>query len=159
MVNFVKFLLIQHFFWYFIPQYLVNCCSDPYKTYYFLKEHDEVFQMDINKLLWQILDILLRSAQICKKCTIFGNLMTITREGKKETKQMNPFFSPTFWVLTICNNFVFEKCQNSFSWGPLLGKNLVPFDSGNIHNKESKEPGFTFSIKLRTKFVWSHGLH
>ena len=39
------------FFWYFIPQYLVNCYSDPYKTYYFLKEHDEVFEMNINKLL------------------------------------------------------------------------------------------------------------
>ena len=34
-----------------IPQYLVNCCSDSYKTYYFLKEYDEVLQMDINKLL------------------------------------------------------------------------------------------------------------
>ena len=47
----VSFLLSQYFFWYFIPQYLMNGCSDPYKTYYFLKELDEVFQMDINKLL------------------------------------------------------------------------------------------------------------
>ena len=30
-------------FWYFIPQYLVNSCSDPYKTYYFLKENDRSF--------------------------------------------------------------------------------------------------------------------
>ena len=29
----------------------MNCWSDPYKTYYFPKEHDELFQMDINKLL------------------------------------------------------------------------------------------------------------
>ena len=29
----------------------MNGCSDPYKTYYFLKELDEAFQMDINKLL------------------------------------------------------------------------------------------------------------
>ena len=29
----------------------MNYCSDPYEIYYFLKEHDEVFQMDINKLL------------------------------------------------------------------------------------------------------------
>ena len=27
-----------------------------------------------------------------------------------------------------------------------------------IHIKENKEPGFTFLIELRTKFVWSHGL-
>ena len=50
-MSFVKFLWSQYFFWYFIPQYLVNCCSESYKTYYFLKEHDEVFQLDINKLL------------------------------------------------------------------------------------------------------------
>ena len=47
----VNFLLSQHFLWYIIPQYLMNCCSDSYKTHYFLKELDEVFQMDINKLL------------------------------------------------------------------------------------------------------------
>ena len=46
-MDFVKFLQSQHFFWYFISQYLVSCCSDPYKAWYFLKEHDEVFQMDI----------------------------------------------------------------------------------------------------------------
>ena len=52
LINFIKFLLSQHFLWYFILQYLGNCCSlKPYKTYYFLKEHDEVFQMEINKLL------------------------------------------------------------------------------------------------------------
>ena len=28
---------------------------------------------------------------------------------------------------------------------------------GNIYIKESKEPVSTFSIELRTKFVWSHG--
>ena len=28
----------------------------------------------------------------------------------------------------------------------------------HTHSKESKEPGFPFSIDLRTKFVWSHGL-
>ena len=40
-------------------------------------------------------------------------------------------------------------------------QNIVPFVSGNIHIRESKKLGFTFSIEpnfLRTKFVWSHGL-
>ena len=50
-MNFVKFLLRQHFFGYFIRQHFVNYCSDPYKTYYFLKEDDVVFQMGVNKLL------------------------------------------------------------------------------------------------------------
>ena len=39
-------------FWYFNPQYLVSCCSDPYKTCYFLKKQDEVFQMDVKQMLY-----------------------------------------------------------------------------------------------------------
>ena len=74
---------------------------------------------------------------------------------------MTPFFSYTFWALTVRGIiFVFEKCQNSLLWGPLFG----PFWSikylnfwGNIYIKESKEPVFIFSMELRTKFVWSHG--
>ena len=98
LMSFVKFLPSQHFSWYFNPQYLVSCCSDPYKTYYFLKEHNEVFQMNINRLLTYI-DYLLKSTQSCKKCTIFRNLRTITQEEKKESRNMTPFFSSTFWVL------------------------------------------------------------
>ena len=37
-MNFGKFLLNQHLFVFLI----LNISSDPYKTYYFLKEHDEV---------------------------------------------------------------------------------------------------------------------
>ena len=37
-------------------------------------------------------------------------------------------------------------------------QNFDPFDSGNIHIEQNKEPGFTFSIELETKFVRSHGL-
>ena len=32
-------------------------------------------------------------------------------------------------------------------------QNFFPLNSGNIHIQESKNLGFTFSIKLRTKFV------
>ena len=42
--------------------------------------------------------------------------------------------------------------------GRLRDQNSAPFDSGNIHIKESKNPGFTFSIQLKTKFFWSHNL-
>ena len=89
---------------------------------------------------------------------------------------MTPFFYLLFklWLFVILI-FVFEKCQNSFSWGPSLwsilvlkipefwrwklwDQNFVPFDSGKTHIKESKEPGFTFSIEFRTKLsdlmVW-----
>ena len=97
LMNFVKFLLSQYLFWYFNPQYLMSCCSDLFKTYYFLKEHYEVFQMDINT------------------CKI-----------------------PGFWRQKLGD------------------QNFVSFDSGNIHIKECKKTGFTFSIELRTKFVLTH---
>ena len=104
-----------------------------------------------------------------KKCTIFGNLRTITQEGKKETRQMTPFlfFLSTFWA--VCDNhfFVFENCQNSFSWGPPLvhaalqntwilklkawDQNFVPFSSIHIQV-------LLFLSVLKTTFVWSHGL-
>ena len=181
MVNFawrwyilVKFCWFSTFSWYFIPQYLVNCCSGPYKTYYFLKEHDEVYGLKLIALI--DLDLLLRAAQICKKCTIFVNLRTITQKGKKESRQMTPFFSSTFWGLTVCDihfciwkmsKFIFmwsplrsiRACKiPEFWWWKLWDQNFVPFDSGNIQIEESKEPSFIFSIELRSKFVWSHNL-
>ena len=97
-MNFVKFLLNQHF--------LIFCSS--------------ISRELLLRLLWNILfsertwwrlsdghkqlalidlDFLLRSAQISKKCTILGNLRTITQESKKETRQMTPFFWSTFWAL------------------------------------------------------------
>ena len=39
----------------------------------------------------------------CKKCTFLDILRTITQEGNMETRQMTPFFSSTFSVLTVCN--------------------------------------------------------
>ena len=46
---------------------------------------------------------MLRSAQICKKCTILANLRTTTQERKNKIIQMTPFFSSTFWVLIACD--------------------------------------------------------
>ena len=44
------------------------------------------------------LDFLIMPGQICKECTILGNLRTITKEGKKETRQMTPFFHLPFEI-------------------------------------------------------------
>ena len=49
------------------------------------------------------------------------------------------------------------KIPEFFRW-KLGDQNFVPFNSGNIRIKKSKEPGFTFSIELRTKSSLSHGL-
>ena len=38
-----------------------------------------------------------------QKSTILGNLRTVTQEMEKETRQMTPFSSSTFWVLTVCD--------------------------------------------------------
>ena len=111
-----------------------------------------------------------------QKCTILGTLRTITQEAKRETRQMVSFFSSTFSALTVCDihsciwklaKFIFMrfplrsilacKIHNSWRW-KLWDQNFVPFDSGNIQIKESKETGFTFSIETRTKFFWSHSL-
>ena len=42
------------------------------------------------------LNFLLTSAKNYKNDTIFGNLKTITQEGKKETRQLTTFFSSNF---------------------------------------------------------------
>ena len=61
---------------------------------------------------------MLRSAQICKKCFIFVNLRTITQEGKKETRQVTPFSSSTFWALTVCD-------IRNIPGGSFLGRNFL----------------------------------
>ena len=158
MVHFVKFLLIQHFLWHFVPQYLVNCCSDSYKTYYFWKMMRSFRLISIS--CFNRFRFLAEVSTNLQKCTILGSLRTITQEGKKETRQMIPFFSSTFWALTDCDiHFCIWKMSKFVFMGSPFDQNLFPFNSGNIHIKETKEPGFTFSNELKTKFVWSHGLN
>ena len=147
-----NFLLSQHFFWYFIPQHLVNGCSDSYKTYCFLKELDEVFQMDINKLLrFRFLAEININLQKIHYC--WQSIKTITQDGKKETyccpvwylflhlKNVN---GSHFWSFLVCNIPWFWRWK-------LWDQTFVSFNSGNIHIKESKKLGFTFSLELRTK--------
>ena len=87
---------------------------------------------------------------------------------------MTPFFSSTFWALTFCDihfcnwklsKFIFMgshlcsilvcKIPEFWRW-KLWDQNFVPFGLGNIHNKESKKPGFNFSIELKAKLclIW-----
>ena len=89
---------------------------------------------------------------------------------------MAPVFSSIFWALTVFDihfciwkmwkfvfmgspfwSILFCKMPEFWRW-KLWDQNFVPFDSGNIRIRESKEPIFTFLIELRTRFVWSHGL-
>ena len=83
---------------------------------------------------------------------------------------MTPFYSSTFWALTVCDTHfcIWKMCEFVFMgfpvWSILVCKipefwrwklwdqKFIPSDLRNIQIKESKKPGFTFSIKLRTKF-------
>ena len=96
-----------------------------------------------------------------QKIYYFCNLSTINQEGKKETRQFTPFFSSTFWGLTICDahfsiwklsKFIFMGssfwpilvCKKAEFWRwKLWDQNFVPFDLRKIHIKESKKTGFT----------------
>ena len=116
---------------------------------------------------------MLRSTQICKKFTIFVNLRTLAQERKKKTRLMISFFHLLFELFVIFS-FVFEKCQNYFSWGHRFNTfrsvkylnfwgesceiRILTRSIQETYIEQNEEPGFTFSIELETKFVWSHGL-
>ena len=69
--------------------------------------------------------------------SFFDNLKTIAQEGNMETRLMTPFFSSTFYTLTVCNiHFIFENSLNSFSSGPPIG----PFWSVKHLNFAQKLP-------------------
>ena len=59
--------------------------------------------MDINKLLKYILGSCWGQHNFTKKFIILGNLRPITRERKKEIRQITLIVSSTFWVLTVCD--------------------------------------------------------
>ena len=59
--------------------------------------------MDRNKLLKYILGSCWGQHNFTKKSIILGNLRPITRERKKEIRQITLIVSSTFWVLTVCD--------------------------------------------------------
>ena len=72
------------------------------------------------------LGFLLRLAQICKNCTILGNLRTITRERKKKIRQMTPFFF-IYFLSSNClwYSFLYLKIAKIHFYGVLLSSILV----------------------------------
>ena len=56
-----------------------------------------------------------------QKMYFVDNLRTITQEGSMETRQMTPFFLPSFSNLFVIFTSEFENPQNSFLCGPLVG--------------------------------------
>ena len=74
---------------------------------------------------------MLRWAQVFKKCTILGNLRTITQERKKEIRQRTLFFSSTFWALTVYDvHFGIWKLPEFIS----MGSSFRPFWSPKYLN-------------------------
>ena len=72
---------------------------------------------------------LLRSAQVCKKFTLLGNLRTITKERKKKLGKW--FFSSTFWGVTVCD---IHFCIWKLSKFIFMGSSLSPFWSAKYLN-------------------------
>ena len=85
-----------------------------------------------------------------------------------EIRQMTPFFSSTFWGLTVWYSFLYLKiakihfngvvlssvlvCKVPEFWRcKLWDQNFVSFDSGNIHIKESEKPGFFFFFRVENE--------
>ena len=62
------------------------------------------------------------------------------------------FMASPLRLILVC------KILGFWRW-KLWGHNFVPFDSGNIHIAESKEPGSTFSIELRTNLMVYNYFH
>ena len=87
-----------------------------------------------------------------------------------KTRLITPFFQLLFEPYLFRNFiFAFGNCQNSFSWGPPLVQSdpqnvwileekavrleLFSVRFKNIHIEENDKPGFTFSFKLKPKFL------
>ena len=103
-----------------------------------------------------------------------GNLRTITQKRKMEARQKTSFFSSTFralwyWFLYLKNaKILFHGDPFGPFWSAKylkVGaksceiKILSPLIQETYTLHKVKKPSFTFSIKLRIIFVWSHGLY
>ena len=83
---------------------------------------------------------------------------------------------PHFFIYFLSSNCLWylllylRNVKIHFKWGPPLWSilkisefwrwklwdRILSYSNMETYIKESKKPGFTFSIKLRTRFVWSH---
>ena len=86
---------------------------------------------------------MLWSAQICKKCTISGNLRTATQETKMEIGQITPFFSSTSWALTVCDT-IWKLPKFIFT-----GSSFRPFWSAKYLNFE----GVSCEIRILSRSI------
>ena len=108
----------------------MNCFSISWTVTIFWKSMMRSFRWIEIKCFNIYLGFSLRSAQICKKCTIWAILRTITQERKK-IRQMIPFFSSTFWALTVCHiHFCIWKLPKFI----FMGSSFRSFWSANYLN-------------------------
>ena len=89
--------------------------------------------MDRNKLLKYILRSCWGQHNFTKKSIILGNLRPITRERKKEIRQITLIVSSTFWVLTVCDiHFYIWKLPKFI----FMGSSFRPFWHAKYLNYE-----------------------
>ena len=104
-----------------------------------------------------------------------GNLRTITQKSKVEARQKTSFFLLLFelclwyWILYLKNAKILFHGD---PFGPFWSAKYLKFGAKSCEIKilspliqetytlhKVKKTSFTFSIKLRIIFVWSHGLY
>ena len=103
-MNFVKFLLSQHFF-----DILFLDIPHPYETYYFWKSLMRSFRW-IKITCFNIFIFLSEVNTDLQKMHYFGQFRTITQKKKKETRQMTSFFSFIFFISNcLCYSCLYLK--------------------------------------------------
>ena len=138
-MNFVKFLLSQYFFLILYSLISRELLLGPLqKNTIFWKSMIRSFRwIEIN--CFNRFRFLAEVSTNLQKSTILGNLRTITQEGKKEIRQMTPFFHLLF-ELCLCDiHFCIWK----------LSKFVFMDTCKHTHIEESEKPSFNFSIELR----------
>ena len=129
-MTFVKFLLSQYFFWYFILSYLVNCYSNPCKNTIFWKSMMRSFRwIEIN--CFNKFRFLAEVSTNLQKKHYFGQFEDHNSRTKKENQTDDPIFSFIFWALTISN---FHFCILKLAKFIFIGSSFRPFWSAKYLN-------------------------
>ena len=150
-MNFMKFLLSQHFFDILFLNIWWTVAQNPTKHTIFWRSMMRPFRW-ISMNCFNRFRFLAEVSTNLHKMHYFVQFKLCLWYSFLYLKNVKIHFHGS----PLCSILV---CKIPEFWSrKLWDQNFVQFDSGNINIKENKKPGFAFSIGLRTKFVWSHGL-
>ena len=131
-----------------------------YKTYCFLKEFDEVFQMDINEMLrfrfLAVVNITLQKIHYCWQSKDYNS-------GRKKRKLTAVLFEIYFciWKMSICPTFgPFWSAMYLDFGGESCEIKILSFSIQETYTlRKVKNQALLFHSNWQPKFVWFHGWH